>query len=96
MAGLLFSAGLNLDYNNPYANTNRNTSLLVTPDVTVEWVLGKTGKVRVVAFNRTNYDLVGQRNRTGVSLAYRKDFDKIAPLVAKILFLEWRRKGTKP
>ena len=87
---LIISAGLNVDYNNPYAN--RNTSLLVTPDVTVEWILSKNGRVRVVGFNRTNYDLVSQRNRTGVSLAYRRDFDRISYLIAKILFLEGKRK----
>ncbi len=85
---LVISAGLNLDYNNPYANANRNTNLLVTPDVTVEWALTQTGRLRLVGFNRTNYDLVGQRNRTGVSLAYRRDFDKISKLVANIMFLE--------
>jgi hypothetical protein len=84
---LIISAGLNVDYNNPYAN--RNTSVLITPDVQVEWVLTKNGRVRVVGFNRTNYDLVGQRNRTGLSLAYRRDFDKISKLIANILFLEF-------
>ena len=56
----------------------KNTSVLVTPDITVEWILTKNGSVRLVGFNRTNYDLVGQRNRTGLSLAYRKGFDKIS------------------
>ncbi len=77
---LIITAGVNLDYNNPYASINRNTNLLVTPDITVEWILGKSGKVRVVGFNRTNYDLVGQRNRTGVSLSYRKDVDKLSQI----------------
>jgi hypothetical protein len=92
---LIISAGLNVDYNNPYAN--RNTSVLVTPDVTVEWIITKNGRVRLVGFNRTNYDLVGQRNRTGVSLAYRRDFDKISKLVANILFFEWasKRRGAR-
>ncbi len=77
---LIITAGVNLDYNNPYASINRNTNLLVTPDITVEWILGKSGRVRVVGFNRTNYDLVGQRNRTGVSLSYRKDVDKLSQI----------------
>lgn len=91
---LIISAGLNVDYNNPYAN--RNTSVLVTPDVQVEWILTKNGRVRVVGFNRTNYDLVGQRNRTGLSLAYRRDFDKISKLIANILFFEWTTKKPGP
>lgn len=90
---LIISAGLNVDYNNPYAN--RNTSVLVTPDVQVEWILTKNGRIRVVGFNRTNYDLVGQRNRTGLSLAYRRDFDKISKLIANILFLEFTGKRNR-
>ena len=84
---LIITAGLNLDYNNPYAN--KNTGVLVTPDVTLEWIFTKSGRLRLVAFNRTNYDLVGQRNRTGLSLAYRKDFSKIAKAIANVLFVEW-------
>lgn len=93
---LIISAGLNLDYNNPYANLNRNSNVLITPDITVEWILTKSGRLRVVGFNRTNYDLVGQRNRTGTSLSYRRDFEKIPGLLAKILFFEKSRKTKDP
>ena len=79
---LIISAGVNLDYNNPYANTGRNVNLFVTPDITAEWLLTKDGRIRLVGFNRTNYDLVGQRIRTGVSLSYRKDFDRLTQLFA--------------
>ncbi len=91
---LIISAGLNIDYNNPYANINRNSNLLITPDVTVEWILTKSGRLRVVGFNRTNYDLVGQRNRTGVSLSYRRDFNKLAKAF-KFLFFEFSSKKKK-
>ncbi len=77
---LIISAGLNLDYNNPYANINRNSNVLVTPDITAEWILSKDGRVRVVGFNRTNFDLIGQRNRTGISLAYRKEVDELSQI----------------
>ncbi|MEO6548331.1 MAG: hypothetical protein ABIN94_10040, partial [Ferruginibacter sp.] len=78
---LIITAGVNLDYNNPYViNTSRNNNLLVTPDLTAEWILTKDGRIRLVGFNRTNFDLVSQRNRTGVSLTYRKDFDKLSQL----------------
>lgn len=78
---LIITAGVNLDYNNPYViNTNRNNNLLVTPDITAEWILTKDGRIRLVGFNRTNYDLISQRTRTGVSLSYRKDFDKLSQL----------------
>lgn len=80
---LIISAGVNLDYNNPYIVTNRNNNLLFTPDITAEWILTKDGRIRLVGFNRTNYDLVGQRVRTGISLSYRKDFDKLSQLFAR-------------
>jgi len=89
---LIISAGLNLDYNNPYASINRNSNVLITPDITVEWILSKSGRLRVVGFNRTNYDLVGQRNKTGASLSYRRDFEKIPALLARVLFFEWGKK----
>ncbi|MEP7106820.1 MAG: translocation/assembly module TamB domain-containing protein [Ferruginibacter sp.] len=78
---LIITAGVNLDYNNPYViNTGRNNNLLVTPDITAEWILSKDGRIRLVGFNRTNYDLVSQRTRTGISLSFRKDFDKLTQL----------------
>jgi hypothetical protein len=80
---LIITAGINLDYNNPYVTKNRNSNVLVTPDVTAEWILTRDGRVRVVGFNRTNYDLLGQRNRTGFSLAYRKEADKLSQIFKK-------------
>ena len=78
---LIISAGVNLDYNNPYvSNSGRNNNILVTPDITAEWILTKDGRIRLVGFNRTNIDLVSQRKRTGVSLSYRKDFDRLTQL----------------
>jgi hypothetical protein len=75
---VIVSAGFNLDYNNPYvANLSKNNNLLVTPDITAEWLLSKDGSIRLVGFNRTNFDLISQRTRTGTSLSYRKDFDKL-------------------
>ncbi len=85
---LIITAGLNLDYNNPYVTSGRNNNILVTPDITAEWILTKDGKVRIVGFNRTNYDLIGQRNRTGISLSYRRDFEKISRIFSNALFFE--------
>lgn len=79
---LIITAGVNLDYNNPYViNTGRNNNLLITPDITAEWILSKDGRIRLVGFNRTNFDLVSQRTRTGISLSFRKDFDRLTQLI---------------
>ena len=81
---LIISVGLYLDYNNPYINYNKNNNVLITPDLTAEFLISKDGRVRVVAFNRTNYDLIGQRNKTGFNLSYRKDFDKLFQLFVPV------------
>ena len=79
---LVVLIGGNLDYNNPYAQLAKKG--LFTPDITIEWLLNKDGSLRVVGFNRTSIDLtVGQRNRSGVSLSYRKDFDKLSDIFRK-------------
>ncbi|MFT3981428.1 MAG: translocation/assembly module TamB domain-containing protein [Ferruginibacter sp.] len=69
----------NYEYNNPYAQLyGRN---LLTPDISIEWLLNKDGSLRVVGFNRTTIDFTSnQRNMSGVQLAYRKEFDKISDI----------------
>ena len=73
---LVISTGLNLDYNNPYVNYTNNNHVIITPDFNAEYLIHADGSLRVVGFNRTNYDLTGQRNKTGLGLSFRKDFDK--------------------
>ena len=76
---LVVLIGGNIDYNNPYAQLARKG--LITPDISIEWLLNKDGSLKVVAFNRTSIDLtLGQRNRSGVSLTYSKDFDKLSEI----------------
>ena len=79
---LVVLVGGNLDYNNPYAQLAKKG--LITPDISIEWLLNKDGSLRVVGFNRTSIDLtMGQRNRSGVSLSYHRDYDKISELFKK-------------
>ncbi len=76
---IYFLIGGNLDYNNPYAQISRKG--LLTPDITIEWLLNPDGSLRVVGFNRTSTDLTtGQRNRSGIQLSYRKDFNKLSDI----------------
>lgn len=78
---LIISLGGNLDFNNPYLI---NTNVLLTPDFTAEWLLSKDGKLRVVGFRRTNIDYtLGQRNRQGLSLSYRSDFDRLSEIFGR-------------
>jgi hypothetical protein len=78
---LVVLVGGNLDYNNPYAQLNKKG--LLTPDINIEWSLNKDGSLKIIGFNRTSVDLaLGQRNRSGVKLSYRKDFDRLSELFA--------------
>lgn len=80
---LIVTVGGNVDVNNPYALSNKNTnsSLLLTPDFSAEWLLSKDGKVRIIGFRRSNIDFAtGQRNRQGLSLNYHTDFDKFSEI----------------
>lgn len=89
--------GGNLEYNNP-ATLQLARRGLITPDITIEWLLNKDGSLRVVGFNRTSIDLtVGQRNRSGIQLSYRKDFDRLGDIFRSKkqidMINERRRKG---
>ena len=77
---LVVLIGGNIDYNNAAAIQLARKGL-ITPDINIEWLLNKDGSLRVVGFNRTSLDLtVGQRNRSGVQLSYRKEFDRLADI----------------
>jgi hypothetical protein len=86
---LVVSVGGNLDYNNPNgaaaATPNgKSNSFLLTPDVIIQWILTKDGRIRVVGFNQTDYDpIVGERNRTGLKLTYHKDADKLLNILKR-------------
>jgi hypothetical protein len=73
---LIITLGGNLDYNNPYLSQGGTTNLLITPDFSAEWLITRDGKLRVVGFRRSSIDVVlGQRNRQGISLTYKREFD---------------------
>ncbi len=76
---LVILIGGNIDINNPNALFVNKS--LITPDITIEYMLTKDGRWRAVVFNRTSIvaiDLTGtQRNKTGAKISYRKDFDKL-------------------
>jgi hypothetical protein len=55
---------------------NSNTQWL--PNLNIEFVLSQDRKLRLIIFNKTTLDVsFGRRNRQGVSITYRKDFDKL-------------------
>ncbi len=77
---LILYLGGNIDYNNPL--TQIYSKGLITPDLSLEWLINKDGSLRVIAFNRTSIidATTGQRNRTGLQLGYRKEVDRIGDI----------------
>ena len=73
--------GVNLDYNNPTYIQQLEKKGLITPDITIEWLINKDGSLRIVGFNRSSIDFtLSQRNRSGIQLSYRKDINRLSDL----------------
>ncbi len=77
---LLVNVGGNVDYRLSQAVSQNNSNFLFTPDVSFEILLTPDGRFRVIGFNRSDADPgdiagVTRRNRTGIQLSYRKNFD---------------------
>lgn len=93
---LMLLIGGNLDYNNSSYTQQLEKKGLVTPDISIEWLLNKEGSLRVVGFNRSSMDFtLNQRNRSGVQLSYRKDMNKLSDIFKskkKIAAEELKRK----
>jgi len=85
---LLVSVGTDVDYRIIQTATNPNSNFLFTPDVSFEYLVTPDGKLRVVGFNRSDAglgDITGyaRRNRTGILVSYRKDFDTFSELFGR-------------
>jgi hypothetical protein len=81
---LIMLVGGNLDYNNPTYSQQLEKKGLLTPDITIEWLINKDGTLRIVGFNRSSIDLtLNQRNRSGLQLSYRKDINKLREIFTK-------------
>lgn len=80
---LIVTFGNNFDFNINAASALRNNNFQWLPDISVQIILSKDGRLRMLIFNRTSLGLagaagdIGRQNRQGVSLSYSKDFDKI-------------------
>ena len=77
---LLVKVGGNVDYKIGQTPSNSNSNFLFTPDVSFEYLISPDGRFRVIGFNRSDADPgdisgIIRRNRTGVQLSYRKEFD---------------------
>jgi hypothetical protein len=77
---IIVTVGSDIDFNiGNSAIQNGNAQWL--PNLNIEFVLTKDKKLRLIVFNRASLDLsgtsFGRRNRQGVSISYRKDFETL-------------------
>jgi hypothetical protein len=65
---LLLKTGGSLVVNNSIASTASSGTL--TPDISLEWLLTQDGKLRLIGFYRTLFDIQRRNNKTGLSFSY--------------------------
>ncbi len=76
---VIVNLGGDFDFNLRSASSIENNNFQWLPDLNIEFVLTKDKKLRAIIFNRNSLDIIGgsmgRRNRQGVSISYRKDFE---------------------
>ncbi|MEJ0102118.1 MAG: translocation/assembly module TamB domain-containing protein [Bacteroidota bacterium] len=80
---LTFGGGIDAPLGQNTTTVQQNVQLL--PDVTAEWLINQAGTIRAVFFYRENTDYLnttssgtlGRTKRSGASLSYRKEFNKL-------------------
>jgi len=77
---VIVNVGGDLDFNVRSSTNFQNDNLQWLPDLNIEFILSRDRKLRAIVFNRNSLDMngssLGRRNRQGVSISYRKDFDQ--------------------
>ena len=76
---ILLKAGGSLLVAAGQANTIQNNNQL-TPDLSIEWLITPDGKLRLIGFYRSIFDVSRSSsiiNRTGISFSYVREFDKL-------------------
>lgn len=95
----IISTGLGMDAPlGQGAQSSVQQSILLLPDVTMEWLINPSGTIRASFFYRTNADFltastsasVVRSRRAGASLSYKREYDRLSDL-----FGGKKRKKTK-
>jgi hypothetical protein len=77
---VIFSFGTDLDINSG-AMQQVGGNFQWLPDLSVQFILSKSRKLRGIIFNRSTLDAstgnIGRKNRMGASLSYTQDFEKL-------------------
>lgn len=76
---VVINLGGDFDFNLRAASSIQNNNFQWLPDLNIEFILTKDRKLRAIVFNRNSLDIIGgsmgRRNRQGVSISYKKDFE---------------------
>jgi len=74
---IIVTVGSDIDFSLGSSTTVQGSNTQWLPNLNIEFVLTKDRKLRLIIFNKTTLDVsFGRRNRQGISISYRKDFDK--------------------
>lgn len=85
----IISTGLGMDAPlGQGAQSSVQQSILLLPDVTMEWLINPSGTIRASFFYRTNADFltastsasVVRSRRAGASLSYKREYDKLSDI----------------
>ena len=78
---IIVNVGGDLDFNVRNTTSIQNGTFQWLPDLNIEFILTRDRKLRAIIFNRNSLDItgssLGRRNRQGLSISYRKDFDSL-------------------
>lgn len=78
---IIVTVGSDIDFNVTGTSVIQNGNLQWLPNVNIEFILSQDKKLRLIVFNKTSLDLsgaaFGRRQRQGVSISYRRDFETL-------------------
>ena len=75
---IIVTVGSDIDINLGRSSAIQNGNTQWLPNLNIEFILSKDKKLRLIVFNKTTLDIsFNRRNRQGVSISYRKDFEKL-------------------
>ena len=84
---VIVTFGGDLDFNLGTTSAIANGNLQWLPDLNIEWILSQDKRLIAIVFSKNNLDISGSTfgriNRQGVSLSYKRDFDKLFGLKPK-------------
>ncbi len=78
---VIVTLGSDLDFNVGNTTSFQNGNFQWLPDLNIKFILTKDRKLSAIIFTKNSLDIsgstFGRRNRQGVSISYRRDFDQL-------------------